>query len=129
MSSTGPSMSSELQQTNKCKAPQTETFPSGRGSPVLHPRLQVQVSVNRSQPLDDMNTQPLEHLEDRGGRLWREDKRSGPLLSGLRLLSFNTSNNKHNLLRSGGRRKVTCLTIWLGHLMRICMGHQLSSAI
>lgn len=24
---------------------------------------------------------------------------------------------------------VTCLTIWLGHLMRICMGHQLSSAI
>lgn len=38
-------------------------------SPVLHPRLQVQVSVDRPQPLDDVNAQPLEHLGDRGGRL------------------------------------------------------------
>ena len=30
--------------------------------PVLHARLQVQVGVDRPQPLDHMDTQPLEHL-------------------------------------------------------------------
>lgn len=30
--------------------------------PVFHSRLQVEMGVNRSQPLYDMNTQPLEHL-------------------------------------------------------------------
>lgn len=36
--------------------------------PVLHAGLQVEVSVNRAEPLDDVNTQPLEHLEDRRTR-------------------------------------------------------------
>lgn len=34
--------------------------------PVLHAGLQVKVSMNRPQPLYDVDTQPLEHLEDKG---------------------------------------------------------------
>lgn len=71
MSSTGPSMSSELR-GQKHEGVETKTSAAHlkrRDPPVLHPRLQVQVGVNRSQPLDDMNAQPLEHLEDRAGRL------------------------------------------------------------
>lgn len=32
--------------------------------PILHARLQVEMSMNWPQPLDNVNTQPLEHLED-----------------------------------------------------------------
>lgn len=32
--------------------------------PILHARLQVEVGVNWAEPLDDMDAQPLEHLED-----------------------------------------------------------------
>lgn len=43
--------------------------PLGADIPVLHAGLQVEVGVNRAKSLDDVNTQPLEHLEDRRAEL------------------------------------------------------------
>lgn len=44
-------------------------------SPVLHARLQVEVGVYWAEPLDDVDAQPLEHLEEVERQREREKRR------------------------------------------------------
>lgn len=78
---------------------------------------------------------PLYHGWRMGARRFTATKLSGrPML--CELTPTRQQHQKHHLAcrngttsRSAWSVPLTCLTIWLGHFIRICMGHQSSSAI